>query len=159
MAGLAVCTEMAMADEPYMEMSIPMEWALEAAKSASDACLALGFSTTVTVVDQRGQMRVQLMREGAFPHTVQTSTRKAVTAASRRRATSEIATVGEPTLAAVFNEIGLTTLSGGVPIVHRSQVIGGIGVAGSPGEDDSGRGYDEICIDAGLAAIADRLEE
>ena len=147
------------AAEPHMEMSIPLDWAQKAATAASETCLEIGFATTVTVVDQRAQPRVMLMREGAFPHTVETSSRKAITAASRREATAVIEAENEhePTLGAVFNEIGLITLSGGVPILYQGAVIGGIGVAGSPGEDASGKEYDDICAEAGIAALAEVL--
>lgn len=146
--------------EPHIEMSIPLDWALEAALVASETCAEMGFATTVTVVDQRAQARVQLMREGAFPHTVQTSSRKAITAASRREATSliEAENEHEPALGAVFNEIGLITLSGGIPILHDGVVIGGIGIAGSPGEDENGKEFDDICAEAGIAAIAEKLQ-
>lgn len=145
--------------EPYQERSIPLEWALTAATAALNTCSDMGFATTVTVVDQRAQPRVQLMREGAFPHTVHTSSRKAITAASRREATARIEAENahEPALGAVFNEIGLITLSGGIPILYDGTVIGGIGVAGSPGEDESGKEFDDICAEAGIAAIADQL--
>ncbi len=145
--------------EPHMEMSIPLDWALAAATAAEQTCAEMGFATTVTVVDQRAQPRVQLMREGAFPHTVHTSSRKAITAASRREATAmiEAENAHEPALGAVFNEIGLITLSGGIPILYKDVVIGGIGIAGSPGEDESGKEFDDICAEAGIAAIADYL--
>lgn len=146
--------------EPHIEMSIPLDWALEAAVVASETCAEMGFATTVTVVDQRAQPRVQLMREGAFPRTVHTSSRKAITAASRREATSliEAENQHEPALGAVFNEIGLITLSGGIPIVYDGVVIGGIGIAGSPGEDETGKEFDDICAEAGIAAISARLD-
>lgn len=146
--------------EPHVEKSIPLEWALTAAKAAEEACKDMGFAVTVTVVDQRAQPRVQIMKEGAFPHTIQTSSRKAITAASRREATAVIEAENEhePTLGAVFNEIGLITLSGGVPIVYDGAVIGGIGIAGSPGEDETGKEFDDICAEAGIAAIADKLK-
>ncbi|MEM9760992.1 MAG: heme-binding protein [Pseudomonadota bacterium] len=145
--------------EPHVEMSIPLDWALEAATVASETCADMGFATTVTVVDQRAQPRVQLMREDAFPHSYQTSERKARTAASRREATVliEAENEHEPTLGAVFNEIGLITLSGGVPILYDGQVIGGIGVGGAPGEAANGKEHDDICAEAGIAAIADHL--
>ena len=144
---------------PHVELSIPLDWALEAATVASQTCADMGFATTVTVVDQRAQPRVQLMREDAFPHSFETSERKARTAASRREATVliEAENEHEPTLGAVFNEIGLITLSGGVPILYDGQVIGGIGVGGAPGEAANGEEHDDICAEAGIAAIADRL--
>ncbi len=150
----------AQAEMPYVETSIPQAWALKAATVASEKCLEMGFAATVTVVDQRAQPRVQLMREGAFPHTVETSRRKAITAASRREPTSVIEEENshEPTLGAVFNQIGLITLSGGLPIYHNGVVIGGIGISGAPGEDEQDRDYDDICGNAGLAAIAHLLE-
>lgn len=146
--------------EPHVEMSIPLDWALTAAKAAEETCTDMGFAVTVTVVDQRAQPRVQIMKEGAFPHTIHTSSRKAMTAASRREATAVIEAENEhePTLGAVFNEIGLITLSGGVPILYDGAVIGGIGIAGSPGEDETGKEFDDICAEAGIAAIADKLE-
>jgi len=154
----AVLTSAAHAD-PHIEMSIPLEWAQTAATVASQTCADMGFATTVTVVDQRAQPRVQLMREGAFPHTIHTSSRKAITAASRREATSVIEAENEhePTLGAVFNEIGLITLSGGIPILYEGAVIGGIGIAGSPGEDANGKEFDDICAEAGIAAISVHL--
>lgn len=157
-AGFAIGTQATAA--PYSEMSIPLDWAQDAATVASKTCLDLGYATTVTVVDQRAQPRVQLMREGAFPHTVHTSSRKAITAASRREATSviEAKNAHEPSLGAAFNEIGLITLSGGVPILYDGMVIGGIGVAGAPGDDANGVGFDDICAAAGIAAIAEHLK-
>ena len=146
--------------EPHAEMSIPLEWALTAATAAEETCAEMGFDVTVTVVDQRAQPRVQLMKEGAFPHTIHTSSRKAMTAASRREATSVIEAENEhePTVGAVFNEIGLITLSGGIPILYEGEVIGGIGIAGSPGEDDTGKEFDDICGEAGIEAIAEHLD-
>lgn len=147
--------------EPHVEMSIPLDWALTAATAAEEKCTEIGFAVTVTVVDQRAQPRVQLMKEGAFPHTVETSSRKAITAASRREATAVIEAENEhePTLGAVFNEIGLITLSGGIPIVYKGAVIGGIGIAGSPGEDATGKEFDDICAEAGIAAIDHHLNK
>ncbi|WP_189799530.1 heme-binding protein [Tateyamaria sp. syn59] len=144
---------------PHVERSIPLDWALAAATAAEAKCTELGFAVTVTVVDQRAQPRVTLMKEGAFPHTIETSSRKAITAASRREATSviEAENAHEPTLGAVFNEIGLITLSGGIPILYEGEVIGGIGIAGSPGEDETGKEYDDICGEAGIAAISKLL--
>ncbi|KIC51200.1 hypothetical protein RA29_04940 [Tateyamaria sp. ANG-S1] len=145
---------------PHLEWSIPLSWALSAATAAEEKCTELGFAVTVTVVDQRAQPRVTLMKEGAFPHTIETSSRKAITAASRREATSviEAENVHEPTLGAVFNQIGLITLSGGIPILYEDEVIGGIGIAGSPGEDETGKEYDDICGEAGIAAISELLD-
>lgn len=141
------------------EYSIPLELAMLAAKTASEVCLDKGFKTTVTVLDHRGQMKVQLVREGAFPHSVQTSYRKALTAASRRVKTSylEEHTSTEPSINSLFHEIGMTTLSGGLPIKHGNKHIGAIGVAGAPGEDEAGNPYDDMCSQAGIDRIKNSL--
>lgn len=156
-AGLAFAS--AAQAEPHIEMGIPLDWALNVATVALETCSDMGFAATVTVVDQRAQPRVQLMLEDAFPHTYETSVRKARTAASRREETVliEKENAHEPNLGAVFNEIGLITLSGGVPILYDGKVIGGVGVAGAPGENADGIEHDDICAKAGIAAIADRL--
>ncbi|WP_281545508.1 heme-binding protein [Grimontia sp. SpTr1] len=142
------------------EPTISLDMALKAAKAANDRCLKDGFKPTTTVVDQRGQMKVQLNSDGAFPHAVETSYRKALTAASRREATSiiEAENEHEPQLGAVFNEIGLITLSGGIPIYYKEQVIGAIGVAGAPGENDEGIEYDDICAEYGIKSISEELK-
>ncbi|NGN96319.1 heme-binding protein [Grimontia sp. S25] len=142
------------------EPTISLDMALKAAKAANDRCLKDGFKPTTTVVDQRGQMKVQLNSDGAFPHAVETSYRKALTAASRREATSiiEAENEHEPQLGAVFNEIGLITLSGGIPIYYKGQVIGAIGVAGAPGENDEGIEYDDICAEHGIKSISKELK-
>ena len=142
-------------------MSIPFDWAVTAALAAEQKCTDTGFAVTVTVVDQRAQPRIQLMKEGAFPHTIDNSGRNAITAASRREATAVIEAENEhvPILGGVFNEIGLITLSGGIPILYGGAVIGGIGIAGSPGEDATGKEFDDTCAEAGIAAIAHQLNE
>lgn len=152
---------LAQAKNVVNESSISLALALKAAKVANDHCLNAGFNSTTTVVDQRGQLKVQLHSDGAFPHTLQTSYRKALTAASRRKATSLIEQENkhEPQLGAVFNAIGLITLSGGIPIYYHDKVIGAIGVAGAPGENEKGEEYDDLCAAQGIASIATELAD
>lgn len=150
----------ATAETVISENTISLDMALKAAKAANDHCLEAGFKPTTTVVDQRGQLKVQLHSDGAFPHTLKTSYRKALTAASRRVRTSVIEqeNAHEPQLGAVFNEIGLITLSGGIPIYYLDQVIGAIGSAGAPGENEKGEEYDDLCAQAGISAISKYLK-
>jgi uncharacterized protein GlcG (DUF336 family) len=42
-------------------------------------------------------------------------------------------------------------LAGGLPIMTDGQVIGAVGVSGSPGKDD-------VCSQAGLDKVADQLK-
>jgi uncharacterized protein GlcG (DUF336 family) len=136
---------------PATEKTIPFDWALTVAQTVSQACFEKGFASAITVADQR----LQLMREGAFPHTAHTSRQEAKTAASRRLPTVKVVEIyqHEPAHGDALNEIGLTVLSGGLPITHQGNVIGGIGIAGTPSEDENGRGMDRICSEIGIAKI------
>lgn len=145
----------------YNEPTISLDLALKAAKAANDYCLNAGFRSTTTVVDHRSQLKVQLHSDGAFPHALETSYRKARTAASRRKATVLIEQENEhePQLGAVFNEIGLITLSGGIPIYSNNNVIGAIGVAGAPGENEQGLEHDDLCAEHGIKTISRELSD
>jgi uncharacterized protein GlcG (DUF336 family) len=48
---------------------------------------------------------------------------------------------------------GAVMLAGGVPIKVGMETIGAIGVSGAPGGDK-----DEVCADAGIAKIAEKLK-
>jgi uncharacterized protein GlcG (DUF336 family) len=83
--------------------------------------------------------------------------RKAYTAASMNARTSKASKTvddrsGEPDPHLVYlNEILI--VGGGVPIHMNGELIGAIGVAGSPGSI-----HDEECADTGIAAIAAALK-
>jgi len=92
------------------------------------------------------------MREdGAGPHTTDSSSKKAYTAASLRRPTSELAELINkmPTLQALreMND-RILILGGGLPIEIGGEVVGGIGVGGAPGTH-----LDDACAQAGLDSI------
>ncbi len=89
--------------------------------------------------------------DGAGPHTVDSSRKKAYTAASLRRPTSELADLimKVPTLQALRDINGeILILGGGLPIEISGEVIGGIGVGGAPGAH-----LDDACAQEGLDAI------
>jgi uncharacterized protein GlcG (DUF336 family) len=89
--------------------------------------------------------------DGAGSHTVDSSRKKAYTAASLRRPTTELAELINkvPTLEALreMNEHVLL-LGGGLPIEIGGEIVGGIGVGGAPGAH-----LDDACAQAGLDAI------
>ena len=89
--------------------------------------------------------------DGAGPHTVESSRKKAYTAASLRRPTSELAELitKVPALQALreMND-NILILGGGLPIEIGGEVVGGIGVGGAPGAH-----LDDACAQAGLDAI------
>ncbi|MDD1012089.1 GlcG/HbpS family heme-binding protein [Pseudomonas rubra] len=135
--------------------TLGFEAALQLAISARQACARQGFAVAVSVVDRQAQPLVLLVSDDAFGHSRQTSERKARTAASRRAPTAAIASANdhEQSLSLAFHTIGLTTLSGGVPVVLDNQVIGAVGVAGAPGQNALGQDFDSLCAEAGIKAI------
>src|SRR5262245_20116404 len=81
--------------------------ALTIATTAADTCKGQGYRISVTVVGREGQALVVLRGDGASPHTVENSRRKAYTARTFRVPSREIAkrVKDNPTL-------GLVHLSG-----------------------------------------------
>ena len=141
----------ALADDLPREAVLPVAMADKAVHAALEKCKADGYKVTATVVDRMGVVRALLRGDGAGPHTVDSSTKKAYTAASLRRPTSELAELitKVPTLQALrdMNERVLI-LGGGLPIEFNGEVVGGIGVGGAPGAH-----LDDACSQAGLDAI------
>ena len=89
--------------------------------------------------------------DGAGPHTVDSSRKKAYTASSLRRPTTELAELINkmPALQALgkVND-QMLMLGGGLPIEIGGEIVGGIGVGGAPGAH-----LDDACAKAGLDAI------
>jgi uncharacterized protein GlcG (DUF336 family) len=93
--------------------------------------MAIGVSASV--VDRAGVLRAMMRADGAGPHTVDSSRKKAYTAASLRRATSDLADMiaKQPALQALreMNE-SILMVGGGLPIEIAGEVVGAIGVGG-----------------------------
>jgi uncharacterized protein GlcG (DUF336 family) len=139
------------ADELPKETILPMTLAGQAVQASLDACKKDGYRVSVSVVDRAGVLRAMVRGDGAGPHTVDSSRKKAYTAASLRRPTTELAELINkvPTLQALrdMNDQVLV-LGGGLPIEIEGEVVGGIGVGGAPGAH-----LDDACAQAGLNAI------
>ena len=139
------------ADELPKEAVLPMGMAGKAIQASLDACKKDGYRVSVSVVDRAGVLRAMARADGAGPHTVDSSRKKAYTAASLRRPTTELAELVNkvPTLQALreMNDQTLM-LGGGLPIEIAGEVVGGIGVGGAPGAH-----LDDACAQAGLDAI------
>jgi uncharacterized protein GlcG (DUF336 family) len=144
-------TPIAKADDLPKESVLPLNLAAKAAQAALEACKKDGYKVTVSVVDRSGMIRAVLRADSASPHTIDSSRKKAYTAASLRRATTEFAELMNkmPTLQALrdMNE-NILMLGGGLPIEIAGDVVGGIGVGGAPGAH-----LDDACAQAGLDAI------
>ena len=99
-----------------------------------------GLYVTITVVDKSGQTLAVLRHHDAGVHTLQASYKKAYTACSQKRETAEIAkgikdgTIPEDVR---FLDDNMLMMDGGVPIFINGKVVGGVGVGGAHGSEDS----------------------
>ncbi|SFT60626.1 GlcG/HbpS family heme-binding protein [Sedimentitalea nanhaiensis] len=131
------------------------EVAQQMAEAALLACREAGYQVGVTVVDRFGLPQVFLRDRYAGAHVYETSHRKAWTAVSFRTSTTELAA----TTAAGQTSSGIRHLSQALPlggglVVYEGggSIVAGIGVSGAPGPD-----LDDICAEAGIAAIEDQI--
>jgi uncharacterized protein GlcG (DUF336 family) len=138
-------------DELPKETVLPAGLANKAIQASLDACNRAGYRVSVSIVDRAGLLRAMVRADGAGPHTVDSSRKKAYTAASLHRPTTELAELINkvPTLEALrhMNDQVLM-LGGGLPIEIGGEIVGGIGVGGAPGAH-----LDDACAQAGLDAI------
>ena len=135
--------------------SLSPEVALAAAQAALKQCRDNGFQVAVAVVDRFGQAQVMLRDRYAGLPAADAATRKAYTALSFRKPTSDLAKSirsgqMDPGLAQLPH---VAMLAGGLVIEASGTLLGGIGVSGAPGGDK-----DEACAKAGLDAIRDRID-
>jgi uncharacterized protein GlcG (DUF336 family) len=140
-----------LADELPRESTLPFGMASKAVHAALEACKKDGYRVSVSVVDRAGVLRAMGRADGAGSHTVDSSRKKAYTAASVRRPTTELAELINrmPALQAlrdINNEI--LFVGGGLPIEIGGEVVGGIGVGGAPGAH-----LDDACAQDGLDVI------
>lgn len=126
---------------------IALEKAQKIAEEALNHCTSLGYMVAVTVVDTAGNTKVVMRADGAGPHTIDASRRKAYTSASAKNKTSDMLLVSQTNpLARNLGEIdGFLLLGGGVPVTDNGEMVGAIGVGGAP----SGT-IDETCAQAGI---------
>lgn len=136
---------------------LPLALALDAANAAMSECANGGYYVSVAIVDRAGNTKVLLRGDDSGPHTLSGSQKKAFTAASLGRSTSDVAesVASDESLAGLRDlDERILLLGGGLPIRFNNQVVGGIGVAGAP----SGQ-IDEDCASAGLDAIGADIDE
>lgn len=99
-----------------------------------------GQAITVTVVDRSGQILAVLRDHRAGVHTVSASFKKAYTAASQKRETAAIARgVRDGSIPADIRYLdpNFSLMEGGIPVILDNVVVGGIGVGGAHGSEDS----------------------
>jgi uncharacterized protein GlcG (DUF336 family) len=110
-------------------------------------CDKRGYQTSAAVVGRDGNLLAFLRSPLSGPHTVETSQRKAYTAASLQAPTSRMQSRPDLSFAP-----GMLLIVGGVPICAAGSCYGGVAVAGAD------PAIDEKCAEAGIAAVQDDLE-
>src|SRR5262245_26704178 len=120
------------------DLSYPI--ALTIAQAALDDCKGRGYATSVVVVDRSA-------------HTMENARRKAYTAMTFKMTTAdfskEMAT--RPVRREQTTLPNVIAIDGGVPIKVGNDVVGGVGLSGSPG-------LDEQCVMAGMNKVKDQLQ-
>jgi uncharacterized protein GlcG (DUF336 family) len=136
----------------HKDLTLPIAVAM--AQTAAEMCTGQGYNVSVHVVGRNAEVLVAMRGDNANPHTMENSLRKAITSRLQRRPSGEFATAvkDNPTSGALHlgNQI---PAQGALPIKVGDDVIGGIGVSGSPGGDK-----DEACAKAGIDKVADQLK-
>lgn len=131
------------------------ELALRMAQAAMESCRDAGYQVGVSVVDRSGIPQVFLRDRFAGPHTIETAERKSWTAISFRASTLELGRIMTPdadTFGIRFIGKALP-LGGGLPVLDgEGSIVAGIGVSGAPSPE-----ADEVCAEAGIAAIEDDI--
>jgi uncharacterized protein GlcG (DUF336 family) len=152
---VAVAAVPAAAQEVIAEKALSLDLAQGIAEAALATCRANGNHVSVTVIDRDGLIKAVLRDDGTGPHTLTTSRRKAFTSVTFKQPSADWAkrVLSDPAIAGLKDTAGTIALGGGVPIKAGSEVIGAIGVSGSPGA-----GKDEACANAGIEKFADKLK-
>jgi uncharacterized protein GlcG (DUF336 family) len=135
------------------QQNIPLAMAQTIANAALAQCSSMGFKVSVTVVDRDGLPIVMLRGDGAGLHTPEGSDRKAYTARTFGQPSADFAkrVHDDPNSVGSIQYTRVLALAGGLPIKVGNDVVGAVGVSGSPGKDD-------VCSQAGIDKVADQLK-
>jgi len=141
---------------------LPLTVAIEAAQAALAKCTADGFHVSVAVLDGAGTQLVAYHDERSTPHSAYSAKQKAYTVLSysfsdggRYPTTTDLVKRFEGTenLVRVLSIPGMLPSPGGTLIKMGNEIVGAIGVGGSPGGTP-----DQVCANAGLEKIKGHLQ-
>ena len=137
-----------------MQRNVSLELARAIGEAALGACQALGYNTSIAVVDRAGDTVLLMRGTNATPQTAEMARRKAYTARMWRRSSQQWAeeTLGDPARFPQRDLADVLALSGGIPISVGDDTFGGVGSAGSTLQQD------HDCAQAGIDAVADQLQ-
>jgi uncharacterized protein GlcG (DUF336 family) len=135
------------------QKNIPLAMAQVIAQGALAQCQSMGYKVSVAVVDRAGLTLVMLRGDGAGLHTPEGAERKAFTARTFSQPSADFVKrmSDRPDTAGSVHYTHVLALPGGLPIKSGNEVVGAVGVSGSPGKDD-------VCSQAGIDKVADQLK-
>src|SRR5262245_2968107 len=112
----------AFAQELITQKVLSLDVANAIAQGALDQCRKDGFKVSVTIVDGAGMIKIQMHDDGAGPHTMDFSRKKAFSAFTFKRTSAETgkAWVANPPAPLITDAVGT---AGGVPIKAGDLVI------------------------------------
>ena len=153
LAVAALLSSPAGAQGVLTQKNVSLAMAQTIANAALAQCQSMGFKVAVSVVDRGGQAIVMLRDDGAGLHTPEGAERKAFTARTFSQPSAAFVQrlKDRPDTAGSVHYTRVLALPGGLPIKVGNEVIGAIGVSGSPGKDD-------VCSQAGIDKVADQLK-
>lgn len=137
-----------------MHKDLTLAVAKTLAEEAVAACAAKTYAVSAVVVDRDGDTIVEMRGDNASPHTMENARRKAYTAMTFRQPTAEYAKKLQDPNSVAHQQVTLPNviaIPGGQPIKAGNEVVGGIGVSGSPGVDDD-------CVNAAMDKVKDQLQ-
>ena len=134
------------------QKAISADMALAMVRGALEKCRADNYRVSVHVLDVDGQVKASARDDGSSEVNYDVSRRKAYTALTYKRPSSEMEkAMANMSAGRIIPDTFM--VGGGVPVKVGNDTIGAIGVGGAPGSDK-----DEACATAGLAKIADKLK-
>ena len=154
--GLAAATATPAQAQLLTHKDLSLAMATTIAQTALDLCTSQsygGYGVSVVVVDRAGDTIIAMRSDTAAPHTMENARRKAYTARTFRISTTEYARRYIDNNPVVHQQVTLPSIiaiPGGLPIKAGDEVIGGVGLSGTPGKD-------EPCVQAGIEKVADQL--
>jgi glc operon protein GlcG len=130
--------------------ALTQEGAKLAAEAAAEAAAERGVAPVVSAVDAGGALIYLHRPDAAQVASVEVTTDKARTAAIYRRPSKDFeeqAAGGRPSALHLARSV---PLQGGIPIEHRGEVVGAIGVSGASSADED----NELAVIGAEAAMA-----
>lgn len=118
---------------PHLKLT--HEGALKMLRAGVEKALEMKQPQCITIVDDGGHLLAFVRMDGGKVLSIDSSRKKALTAASSRAPSSQTNADNAIKLA-LASEGKVTSLSGGLPIVVEGHTIGAIGVGSGTGEQD-----------------------